>query len=487
MIESVPIRTKTLKMLENDMKNKNSTLKTAIACIAIGWMCWSAANFCQAQTQPANPSSVSPDLQEVIKLSQAKMPDDVIKNYISSAGKSYRLSADDIVYLNSQGVSPGVISALQTASSANTSPPPVTAPPPAPPMTRSSTPTAPPVGVNTPPPDNGTVPSDDTATQPPTQEVNFDYFHDQLAPFGTWVNVGGTMYWHPDQAITANPDWRPYYDMGQWVETDNGLFWQSDYTWGDIPFHYGRWVLDPVRGWLWAPDYTWGPAWVFWRHAEADTSIGWAPLPIGAVFVGGALMFNGVAVTADFDFGLGDSFFVFVGYDHFHEGFFRMRDHEYRFNVPRERVHEFYGRSVIRNDFRRDEHGMFVNNGIGRDRIERLTHVEHANFEERKPVGNRDLLAKQRAEEPHGQTVGKPGEQRLGQTGAKPGEQRPGQPVARSGEQRSGQAVARSGGQPPTPAPVNKVFRPPTPTSKPAPAAPQKQAQAPQQKQPQKK
>ena len=120
MIESVPTRTKTLKMLENDMKNKNSTLKTAIACIAIGWMCWSAANFCQAQTPPANPSGVSPDLQEVIKLSQAKMPDDVIKNYISSAGKSYRLSADDIVYLNSQGVSPGVISALQTASSANT-------------------------------------------------------------------------------------------------------------------------------------------------------------------------------------------------------------------------------------------------------------------------------------------------------------------------------------------------------------------------------
>ena len=54
------------------------------------------------------------------------------------------------------------------------------------------------------------------------------------------------MYWRPDAAIAANPDWRPYYDMGQWVQTDNGLFWQSDYTWGDIPFHYGRWVLNPV-------------------------------------------------------------------------------------------------------------------------------------------------------------------------------------------------------------------------------------------------
>src|SRR5271156_6037978 len=95
--------------------------------------------------------------------------------------------------------------------------------------------------------------------------VNMAYFQTQLAPFGAWVNVGGVQYWRPDAAIRANPDWRPYYDLGQWVQTDNGLFWKSDYVWGDIPFHYGRWVLDPTQGWLWLPDYTWGPAWVFWR------------------------------------------------------------------------------------------------------------------------------------------------------------------------------------------------------------------------------
>ena len=130
------------------MKNKNSTLKTAIACAAIGWMCWSPANVCQAQTPPANSSGLSPDLQEVVKLSQAKMGDDVIKNYISSAGKSYRLSADDIIYLNSQGVSPGVISALQTTAVVRPTTirrPPILLRPRRQPMTRSSTPTAPPV------------------------------------------------------------------------------------------------------------------------------------------------------------------------------------------------------------------------------------------------------------------------------------------------------------------------------------------------------
>ena len=39
---------------------------------------------------------------------------------------------------------------------------------------------------------------------PATQAVNFDYFHDQLAPFGTWVQVAGYGWcWHPDAAINA--------------------------------------------------------------------------------------------------------------------------------------------------------------------------------------------------------------------------------------------------------------------------------------------
>ena len=379
-------------------------MKIAIVCAAIGWICLSTGNFCHAQTPPANPSGLSPDLQEVIKLSQSHMGDKVIINFIKNSGKSYRLGADDIIYLNNQGVSQGVISTLQTASSANP------APLPGPSYTTTPTPL-----LSQPSPE--TVATSQPAPQPQTQafqvppaplteapqagpEINFQYFHDQLAPFGTWIDVGGTMYWHPDQAIAANPDWRPYYDMGQWVQTDNGLYWQSDYTWGDIPFHYGRWVLNPRLGWLWVPDYTWGPAWVFWRQAEGDAAIGWAPLPVGAVFVDGVFFFNGVRVGLDFDFGLGESCFVFVGYDHFHEGFFLMRGHPYRFAVPRERVHEFYGRSVIRNDFHKDEHGRFVNNGIGRERLDRVAQVTHhpiekVSFEERPPVGNREKPAKE--------------------------------------------------------------------------------------------
>lgn len=527
-------------MNEKKLINGKTTAKCVMVCVAIVCMCWYDGTTCRAHTPSADPSALPPDLQEVVKLSQQKMNDEIIVNYIKNSGKAYKLSAADITSLSTQGVSQGVISALLSASSGGSPADqylPAAAQATIPrnenggtggtlritsgsgdfnslssanktltvgqgaklngtielqalnlgvadaiapliwtpswgdhstswrlvdawvhtgesaqhaqvSFTAPTTPgvyhiifafgweiggdhvasgsnwglhsnvwndgndiaefnasqissaqlkgyavdrwlfggpngtthdeqqytpsdaitliveadgsttaigsqaepmTAPALVSQQPPPLNAAPPA---PAQGP--EINFDYFHNQLAPFGTWVDVGGgTMYWHPDEAIAANPDWRPYYDMGHWVHTENGLFWQSDYTWGDIPFHYGRWVLDPVRGWLWAPDFTWGPAWVFWRHAEVDASIGWAPLRVGAVFVDGVFMFNGAAVAADFDFGLGEGFFVFAGFDHFHDSFFRMRGHEYAFHVPRERAGEFYRRSVVRNDFRK--------------------------------------------------------------------------------------------------------------------------------------
>ena len=423
-----------------------------VACIITGAICWNGGNTCQAQT----PASLSPGLQEVLKLTKAQMGDDVIVNYVKSSGKSYELSADDLIYLNSQGVSQGVISALQSASSASPNPPPVIASPeiPAPMAPTPATP-----GPIPPGPAPAPTMMAPSGPAPPAAgpQVSLEYFHAQLAPFGTWVQVGGVMCWRPDSALRANPDWRPYYDMGQWVQTDNGLFWQSEYTWGDIPFHYGRWVRDPAMGWLWVPDLEWGPAWVFWRDAEADRAIGWAPLPVGAVFVGGAFMFNGVRVGVDFDFGLGEGVFVFVGYDHFHEGFFRTGRREYAWHIHGDRFHDYYGRSVIRNEFRRDEHGRFVNEGIGRANMERVTHgrVEHASFQERRPVGDRDKLAQQ-----HGKPGEKPGATKGEKPGEKPGPSTPGKP-----------------GSPASPG-SSKVFRPPAAAAPAKPATPAKPAAA---------
>lgn len=200
---------------------------------------------------------------------------------------------------------------------------------------------------------------------PPTPTLA--YFQQQLTPYGTWVNVPEYgLCWQP----AVGPGWRPYYDGGHWEYTDAGYYWQSDYPWGDIAFHYGRWAYvdmgtDP--SWVWVPGYNYAPSWVVWRHDDADGYIGWAPLPPGAVFVNGDWFFHGARVGVDFDFGLGAGFFTFVGYDHFWE-------HNYRlWVVPHDRAYFAFHHSAMIASYRVD-HGVFINVGLPHDRMVLYTH-----------------------------------------------------------------------------------------------------------------
>jgi hypothetical protein len=112
--------------------------------------------------------------------------------------------------------------------------------------------------------------------------VTVGAFHDTLGPYGEWVNSGSYgMVWRPSVAVVG-PSFQPYATGGHWVYSDVGWTWASDWDWGWAPFHYGRWVLDPVYGWAWIPDTVWGPAWVSWRFGGG--LVGWAPLgPAGVV------------------------------------------------------------------------------------------------------------------------------------------------------------------------------------------------------------
>jgi hypothetical protein len=597
------------------MKNKSWNkwnIPAAIIGAAIGWACLGTGNACRAQSVPAD---LSPDVQEVLTLSRQHMDDSVITNYIFSTGKAYKLSADDIIYLNSQGVSQPVISTLlQTGSSANAQPPaPTPTAIPAATDTSAAPATPPPLDENSPPPSDTTPPPPSAEEPPPSEpppampsslvdnfytegglngalwqmqtpvlaslaamngamvspELSFspsgmqmsgtggpgqfmgiqsamafnapftfsaavigmaqdatpfdiyfvspdlqqylsidghlggrgvrprgavtfwgpfggvrvptgsgnapdygiwvnhtgsgqpvhalgirifdhpvagvpytiqvsvgpdgvasvtvlgphngvlgvrsvpvgtgpfylvlagrdgptyavwqsvtmsstgppvamaapapavavpptptmDYFQGQLTPYGNWVNVPGYgMAWQP----AVSPGWRPYYDGGHWEYTDAGYFWQSDYPWGDITFHYGRWAYT-AAGWIWVPGYDYAPSWVVWRHDDANGYVGWAPLPPGAVFVNGGWMWHGGRVGADFDFGLGVGFFNFVGYDHFWE-------HNYRpFLVPHDRLVFAFGHSAIVNHYSFN-HGVFVNVGLPHDRMVVYTH-----------------------------------------------------------------------------------------------------------------
>jgi hypothetical protein len=350
----------------NMKKNEVSKLKwiAALGAAIIAWLCWNGVPMAHAQAAP----NMSPQLQEVVKLTQAHMNDDVILAYIHNSGASYNLSADDILYLNTQGVTQPVISALlQAKGSAPNAP--------SAPISTPST-SAPPISapqVNPPPPDGGggyapqPVMPPPSSEAPPGSDISLTYFQSQLAPYGMWTDIPGYgQCWVPSVEATT-PDWRPYFNAGHWEYTEDGWYWKSDYPWGQYTFHYGRWTHDFHYGWVWVPGYNWGPGWVSWRHAEGVGYCGWAPLPPGARFeVGVGLTWDG-RVATDVDFGLAPDAYVFIPFDHFWA-------HDYiGFRAPLWRVPDLFRVSVLANHYA-FVGGHFMFEGIGRDRMALWTH-----------------------------------------------------------------------------------------------------------------
>lgn len=341
-----------------------------------------------AQTDPVLPVDLSPGVAQVAKLVQAHVTDDVILSYIRNSTVPYRPTADEIVYLNDLGVSQAVLTELINRGKSawepaeapevaqNPLPGSVTdaaespAPAPAP---ATTDPAAPTYSVNAeqpvPAPTEAPPAPATVAVVPPqpVQTVSVDYARDYLSPYGSWVFVEDYGWcWRPSVTV-VNPEWRPYCDRGRWVYTDCGWYWESDYSWGWVAFHYGRWWQHGGFGWVWVPGTVWGPSWVSWRHH--DNYCGWAPLPPRAHFeVGIGLTFNHHRVAGDFGFGLHADAFTFVAYDHFRD---RQPGH---FRLPAHEATAVYHNSTVINNYTVINRTRVVNEGIGRERVATLTH-----------------------------------------------------------------------------------------------------------------
>jgi hypothetical protein len=112
--------------------------------------------------------------------------------------------------------------------------------------------------------------------QPPAQPPTQEQFEQELSPYGKWIDIPGQgRVWQPD-ATEVGEDFVPYSTGGTWGYTDYGWNFNTGWSWGWAPFHYGRWWRHPSYGWVWWPQYTWGPSWVDWRCAGGY--VGWAPL-----------------------------------------------------------------------------------------------------------------------------------------------------------------------------------------------------------------
>jgi hypothetical protein len=129
-------------------------------------------------------------------------------------------------------------------------------------------------------------------------------YRSTLDPYGTWVEdpTYGTV-WVPNSDQVGS-DFTPYVSAGHWVYDDNDDYvWMSDYGWGWVPFHYGRWVWTGSRDWAWVAGRTYAGAWVSWRVGERDGGyVGWAPRPPNWIWRHGVAQELGVVPWTPFVF-----------------------------------------------------------------------------------------------------------------------------------------------------------------------------------------
>jgi hypothetical protein len=333
----------------------------------------------QAPTIP-NELQVSPALEEILKLAQAGVAEEVMLAYITSSTTFFNVTSDAIVYLNDLGVSNEVITALiqhdstpemqarkQMANAVQPLPKDIALTSPAtniyPPAVTQTTDvaTTPDIGVAPPPPTEAEA----TNIAPPAEQpASVSYFYSSLAPYGTWIDVDGYgLCWQPT-VVVSQRDWRPYGDRGRWLWSNHGWYWYSDYSWGWAPFHYGRWHDYPRVGWIWVPDTHWGPSWVSWRYSSSYC--GWAPLPPDCHYRSGlGFYYHGRSVGFGFDFGLSFHHYNYVPFNRFCD-----RSPGLHF-VRGDRARGVHRETTVVNNYVVGNNNTIINNGVGRDRVAR--------------------------------------------------------------------------------------------------------------------
>ncbi|MBL9174915.1 MAG: hypothetical protein JNL10_15360, partial [Verrucomicrobiales bacterium] len=162
--------------------------------------------------------------------------------------------------------------------------------------------------------------------------------------------------WQPSCAVIT-PGWRPYWNCGSWAWCDAGWYWNSSYSWGWAPFHYGNWVSAPGCGWCWVPGRTWGPSWVTFRYGGGYC--GWAPLPPGCgVSAGVGLTWAGSGVSFGFGFGYSASDYCWTPTSYF------TAPNCSAYGVYGSGVNQIYNGSSVINNYVVGNNNTIINNGI---------------------------------------------------------------------------------------------------------------------------
>lgn len=321
--------------------------------------------------------------REVIRLAHQQLGEGVLTNFISTIREPFHLDADQIVYLRDMGVGPTIIEALlikqqQLDSILETrqDPQPNETPTPKPQIAYASpvpaASTEYPGGTSEAPPPQVepaiTVPQTyPTEIQPVVN--NFNFFYDSLAPYGNWVTVPSYGYvWQPSCAVIT-PGWRPYWNNGSWVWSDSGWFWNSNYSWGWAPFHYGNWFNSPGFGWCWAPGNVWGPSWVTFRYSTGFC--GWAPLPPGCGWRSGVgLTWAGSGIGVGFGFGFSAANYCWTPTSYF------SAQNCATFGTVGNQASSIFNNSQVINNYVVGNNNTIINGGIDPGQIQKHSRSE---------------------------------------------------------------------------------------------------------------
>jgi hypothetical protein len=210
------------------------------------------------------------------------------------------------------------------------------------------------------------------------------YFYTELAPYGSWVEVDyGVVVWRP---TIIHTNWTPY-NIGRWVWTYDGWYWDSYEPFGHVTYHYGRWYYDDYYGWLWYPDYEWAPAWVEWRYD--NDYIGWAPLhPYATFSVSIGIFWSNVYYSPYYHWN-------FVTYNHFCDpyvyNYYVETGYKFRIHSGTKYRHDYgYRNGRVQN---RGIDVEYISNRSGQEIRQRdLTRVRDSRDLKRDSFGDRDEI-----------------------------------------------------------------------------------------------
>jgi len=105
------------------------------------------------------------------------------------------------------------------------------------------------------------LPEAEAAPPAEPEAATLETLSESISPYGRWIEVPGLgRVWQPYDRVVG-PGFQPYVSGGRWIQADAGWVFESDWPFGSVVFHYGRWHLAGDLGWVWIPGTEWAPSW----------------------------------------------------------------------------------------------------------------------------------------------------------------------------------------------------------------------------------